>query len=102
MCSLLGLLNPRFLFGRETLKSFVNKKSDFKGAIDMLDLAGPFLFGGGYSNSKDGRTWGEELYSTLAKPTSDQEDRQWDFIHAVQARSLEDAVAKEPDEFLRC
>lgn len=102
ICSLLGILNPRFLFGRETLKTLVSKKIDFRGAIDMLDLAGPFLFGGGFSKSSTNRPFGEELYSILENPSLEQEEKLWEYIRAVQARSLEDAVAKELEEFVRC
>lgn len=68
----------------------------------MLDLAGSFLFGGGFCNSNESRPFGEDLYTTLQNPTSEQDEKLWEFIHAVQARSLEDVVAKEPDEFVRC
>lgn len=67
----------------------------------MLDLAGPYLFGGDYNDFASKGICGEELYAGMLERRPEVHDRLWDFIYSVQARGLEDAVLREPEEFIR-
>lgn len=70
--------------------------------MDLMNLAGHFLFGGGYQSSDAYGVTGEQLYDRLYNPREEQVTHFWAFIHAVKAQSLENAAVKEPNQFLSC